>query len=420
MKVKIKLSVSAGLWLYYAFLSILYHLEVKHYFYWVNIANKMDGVFDFSFSRFLFATILFALNVRGLVSKKSNGLIYPIATVFLVLLTVPSLIAYTSKSMYPTQLLIFHQLLFWSLLVIGSLEFKPFIKLPALKRKQILWLLFGVTFIGIIPYLIAYGPHLNIKNLWLVDVYKTRASVAGISNPYFGYTYSLFTKIIIPLLLVFSLELKNKLFVSISIVFLVLFYMFGAHKSVYLGIIFILIFYRFSYKEIVEKMLLFLNGLVVLSLVLSFFSFDYLWVLTIRRIQFLPTLLDICYLDFFRDAPLYWSESILGGIIDYPFDTRSTRIIGQAYFGRLDMSANNGLVSDGFMNANSMGVLMNIFLVSIFFMVLNNLRLPSKYFGLYFRVALSFISSSLITVFVTHGAFFLLLVSIFLLRERKK
>lgn len=419
MKVKLKFSTSTALWVYYVLLTLLYHLEVKHYFYWDNIANKLDGSFDFSLSRFLLSTVIFTLNIRGLISKRSRGFIYPIATVFMLLLTVPSLIAYTSKSMYPTKLLLFHQILFWSLLMIGSLKFKSPINLPTLKRKQAIWLFLGVTLIGIIPYLISYGPYLNLKNLLLVDVYKTRAQVAGISNPYFGYSYSLFTKIIIPLLLVFSLEVKNRLLVVVSVVFLVLFYMFGAHKSVYLGIIFILIFYKFSYKEIVKKMLFFLNILVALALILSFFSMDYLWILTIRRIQFIPSLLDICYLDFFKGTPIYWSESILGSIIDYPYDIRSTRLIGEGYFGRLDMSANNGLISDGYMNANTFGVLINIFLVSIFFMILNNLRLPSKYFGLYFRVVLSFISSSLITVFVTHGAIFLLLISIVVLRKRK-
>jgi hypothetical protein len=248
-------------------------------------------------------------------------------------------------------------------------------------------------------------------------VYKTRAATRGLSNPYFGYTYSLFTKIIIPLIIIFSLELKNKLMTLAGIVYLLLFYLFGAHKTVYLGILVVLVFYRFNYLKSANWILFLSIFLLVAFFALAILGYDYPWILTFRRVHFLPTLIDISYLDFFRENYMYWSESILSGVFEYPFDQRHEFLIGEQYFNRPEMAVNNGLISDGYMNLGTVGVLVHSLLMGGYFMILNSLKIPSRYFGLYFLVIFSFISSSLFTVFLTHGAFALLLLSIFLLRE---
>ena len=96
-----------------------------------------------------------------------------------------------------------------------------------------------------------------------------------------------------------------------------------------------------------------------------------------------------------------------------------TKMIGDYYFHKPDMSANNGLIADGYMNFGSIGVVINVILVSLYFAVLNSLKIPSRYFGIYLLTILSFVSSSLFTVFITHGAIGLLIISIFILNEKK-
>jgi len=289
---------------------------------------------------------------------------------------------------------------------------------PTLNKKQSLIVLLLITCVGIIPYLVTYGPYINFNNLLLMDIYETRRATAEISNPYFGYTYSIFTKIIIPLIIVFALELKNKLLLFIGVGFLLLFFLFGAHKTVYLGFFLILLLYRFSYKSIMSKLVMLLNVLLITCIVFALFSFDYLWILTVRRIQFIPTLLDICYHDFFVQ-PIYWSESIFKSFIEYPYELPHTALIGEEYFRRTSFGANNGLIADGYMNAHSLGVFLNIVLFSTYFMILNSIKLHPKYFGLFFLVVYSFISSSFMTVLFTHGAIALLIISIFILNEKK-
>ena len=242
----------------------------------------------------------------------------------------------------------------------------------------------------------------------------------SLSNAYFGYTYSIFTKILIPLIIVFAFELKNKVIVITGVFLLLLFYLFGAHKTVLVALLIVFVFYKLSYLGAVKKLLSLSCVLIVLVVLCAFLGYDYPWILSFRRVHFLPTLLDITYLDFFKDQPLYWSESVLKSFFDYPFDVNHSKVIGLNYFKNANMAANNGLVSDGYMNFGWVGVFINIILVATYFMVLNSLKIPSKYFGLFILVIFSFMSSSLFTVFLTHGAFVLILVSIFLLNEKEE
>ena len=221
------------------------------------------------------------------------------------------------------------------------------------------------------------------------------------------------------MIIVFGLELKKKIWVFVGAMYLILFYLFGAHKTVYVGLVVVLVFYRFSYVQSVKSLLKYSSILITVCVVLAFVGYDYPWILSFRRVHFVPTLLDICYTDYFNDNFLYWSDSVLKRFVDYPYEVRATNIIGEVYFNRSDMSANNGFVSEGYMNFGTWGVLLNIFIVSLFFMILNSLKIPAKYFGLFVLTMFSFLSSSVFTVLLTHGGLALILVSIFVLNDKQ-
>lgn len=415
---KLRLTISHYFILYFLLLMGLYHYKIKHYFYWVYVAELKDGDFDFSLLRFFSAAFLFFINLLLLNSLKKTKFVFIVLSIFFALITIPSLIAYTSPGMYSVKLLWYHQGFFFALYVLSKVHI-DFRNVPVINKTQALYLLLGITTIGIIPYLMVYGPHLNLKNLLLLDVYETRRAMSKLSNPYFGYTYSIFTKIVIPLIIVFSLELKKKVWVLVGVLYLILFYLFGAHKTVYIGLFVVLVFYRLSFAQSVKYMVKYSNIVIVLFAALALIGYDYPWILSFRRIHFLPSLLDICYIDYFEGNYLYWSESILKRFIEYPYDVRSTNLIGQVYFNRPDMSANNGLISDGYMNFGTFGVVFNILLIAIYFMVLNSLKIPARYFGLFVLTIFSFVSSSLFTVLLTHGGLALLIVSIFVLNNKR-
>lgn len=416
---KLKLNLKTGIIIYFLLLAWLYHYKIKHYYYWGYVGILEGEVFGFSLVRLFVATLILLSNLYFISRIDRNKLSFIVISIFFVLLTIPSLIAFTSNDIYPIKLLIYHQTFFHSLYFLSKVKI-DFKRIPVLNKKQSLYILLLITAIGSLPYIIIYGPHINFKNLLLIDVYSTRNIMNSLSNPYFGYTYSIFSKIIIPLIIVFSLELKNKLWTIVGIAYLILFYLFGAHKTIIVALFLVFVFYKFSYFGAVKKWVYLSNALIVLVICFALFGWDYPWILTFRRVHFLPTLLDICYLDFFEAKPIYWSESILKPFFDYPFSAKHANVIGEHYFKNPDMGANNGIISDGFMNFGSVGVMFNVFLVSGYFMVLNSLNIPSRYFGLFILIIFSFISSSTLTVFLTHGAFALLLISMFVLNEKKQ
>lgn len=413
---RLKLPFPFYLTVYFILMMLMYHFLVKHYFYWSYIAFLKEDEFGFSLSRLWVSIGLFLFNLLSLRKQYKNKLSFIVVFLVFALSTAPSLVAYTSGPIYPIMALVYHQILFYIIYFLSFVKV-DLSRIPSFNKKQSLYLLFLITTIGLIPYLVVYGPYIDWKNLFLIDVYKTRAATKGLSNAYFGYTYSLYTKIIIPLIIIFSLELKNRLMMFVGIVYLMLFYLFGAHKTVYLGILVVLAFYKFNYLKSVNWILFLSILLLLVCFALAALGYDYPWILTFRRVHFLPSLLDISYLDFFRENAMYWSESLLSSFIEYPYDQRHEYLIGEAYFNRPDMAANNGLISDGYMNLGSMGVIIHSFIIGVYFMLLNSLRIPPRYFGIYFLVIFAFISSSLFTVFLTHGAIALLIISIFLLRD---
>lgn len=415
---KLRISLSVHFTAYFVLMLLLFHTEVKHYFYWEYVAVLKESEFGFSFLRLIIAAAVFAFDVYALQRVNRNRLIFGVLSLFFLILTIPSLVAYTSGEIYETRIMVFHQCFYFALWAISKIKF-TYGALPILRKRQAVWLFIGVVGIGIIPYLIIYGPYINLKNLFLLDVYQTRSNMAGLSNAYFGYTYSPFTKIVIPLIIVFALEIRDKFMLISGVALLVLFYLFGAHKTVYLGLVVILVFYRWDYFRSVRNLVLYSNILIVLCLLFSLFEYDYLWILTFRRIHFLPTLLDTAYFDFFNNNSLLWSESVLKGVFEYPYDVKHELLIGREYFNREDVAANNGLISEGFMNFGTLGVLINIILVSGYFSLLNRTYIHPRYFGLFVLVIFSFLSSSVFTVFLTHGAILLFLVSLFLLRRKE-
>lgn len=402
---------------YFVLLTLLYQFKIKDYFYWTRIALLEDSYFDFSVTRYLLAIILFLINIYFLLKLNKQKLVFIVLSIIFLLLTIPSLITFSSENMYPARLVVYHQTLFFAVYFFSKLKLS-FQGVPVLNKKQALYFLFVLISIGIIPYIFVYGPYINLKNLLLQEVYITRNNMSGLTNPYFGYTYSVYTKILIPIMIVFALELRNRFLVFIGVIYLVLFYLFGAHKTVYVALIVVFIFYKLSYLTAIRKVLTLSNMLIILSGLLAVFGWDYLWILSFRRVHFLPALLDICYVDFFKERPILWSESLPSMFFEYPYDIPHAKVIGEHYFNNPNMAANNGIISDGFMNFGTYGVIINIVLVATYFMVLNSLKIPSRYFGLFILIIFSFLSSSTLTVFLTHGAIALLFIAIFLLNEK--
>ena len=126
-----------------------------------------------------------------------------------------------------------------------------------------------------------------------------------------------------------------------------------------------------------------------------------------RRLLFVPAHLNFVYLDFFsQNEFVYWSNGIMSGIFDYPYDVRTVEVIGR-YLGHEKMGENTGFVATGFMYAGNTGIVIYTLIVTFLFNIINALgKSTHKYFVMslvFMPLNILFRSSDLLTSILTHG-----------------
>jgi len=348
----------------------------------------------------------------------NSQFIYTIQFFILVVIVYPASILLTYLNT-DIRIIILNTVYFFAIYVVGnffSLKFRT----PILKESQKVFLLFLISIILIIPFVVIFGPHLNLQNLLLNYIYESREVETELSNTYTGYLYTPLSNIIIPLLLL--LAILHRQYGKAVFAFGMLMFMFlvGGHKLVFFGAFAITLFYFGTYYQ---KILIFLVGsigLVLISIVTFYVAHDFVMTSIVpRRIFFLPALLEVAYFDFFDGEPIFWSDSVLRGIFKYPFEISTRNLIGKHALSNVDTNANNGIISDGFMNFGVIGSLINILFVGLIYGIFNTLNISQRFFGLIFLLFFTFYSSYFFTSMLTHGGILLIVVAYIFLKDSK-
>ena len=139
----------------------------------------------------------------------------------------------------------------------------------------------------------------------------------------------------------------------------------------------------------------------------------------VRRLVLLPGFLTSMYYDFFSTHPVtYFSDRFFARpFINYPYDLPVANVIGEAYFGRAEMSANANFWAEGFATLGYAGpILFTLFVVAAFiFYDLATKEINARARSLFTVGYLIIISNSdSISLFATNGfAVFLVVVYIY-------
>ncbi len=404
---------------YYALLSILNFVFIIHSNSFLPVAYNTESTFEFLGGRFTIVTLVILCNLFIINFCKISDFAYSILILILIFFVIPGGLLYASNQIIPGEIFFLNNLLFYSICFFLSINLK--INTPILNKGQAAKVLLMITTIGIIPFVYLYSPYIDLKNLLLINVYKTRALVeVNIHNSYTAYTYSWYSKIILPVIMVFFIYFKSRIGLVVSFVFLLFFYLCGAHKTVFLGTIAVLVFYKYDYLKKTYLLVKFLCIIGAMGLLFQFlFEWDYFWTITLHRIFMLNALLDYCFFDFFDDNPIYWSDSFMASLIEYPYDILPSNIIGREYLNSPKMYANSGIIANGFKNAGIIGVLINISIVSVFLSFMNSFNISPKFFGLFLLLMFTFTNASLVGSILTHGLLVLFLVCMYILRNTK-
>ena len=128
--------------------------------------------------------------------------------------------------------------------------------------------------------------------------------------------------------------------------------------------------------------------------------------------------IDNYFYELFDDAPLYWSHNPIGALFhEYPLERAPNMHVGEVVMGREGVSANVGLITEGFFSLNFFGVFLHSLFMGLLFVVLKQMKIRPVFFGLIF-VYIYYLNTSFLTVLLlTHGLLFFLIFAYFFLNK---
>lgn len=286
-------------------------------------------------------------------------------------------------------------------------------------------LILSIALLFLAPIFLIYKSNFNMDALVLKNIYETRATFDGNISSLQNYLYNWEVKIIIPVMLAFFLIKKKYLFAVFSFLILIYLFIISGNKSVYATTLITLFFYFIGGISYVKKTTLFTLGLLFILIALPIIDIYILHGILLRgtivmRVFFFPALLNYCYFDFFQNLHLYFSENHFFNLFfESPLEIKSAYLISQKYFNTNEMYANNGIISDGFMNLGYAGVFILSIIFSLLFMFFNSVKLDARYFGVFFSIVFFFLSTPVFTIFSTGGIWILILFTLIIMASRK-
>ncbi|MNJ14191.1 hypothetical protein D3C77_84060 [compost metagenome] len=294
--------------------------------------------------------------------------------------------------------------------IFSRLSFISFKGLPAVKSGRGLAITISAGFVVFLLFwffLSGAKPNLDISKVYEYRQANADLAAQGILAYTNNWTFQIFSVYLI----CFSLYAKRYFWFFILLAAQVCFYAFASHKSIlFLPVLVVSVWVYFrNSNSLLMLPLAFIS--IILVAVFANVVFDDLWLTSLlsRRVFFMPASLSFIYFDFFStNAHTYWSNSILSGLIVYPYgDVAIPYVIGE-YLGAPEMGANNGFVSSGYAHAGVLGVFSYATIVGVLLRLVDDLS--SGYMPVWMAVAISIvplrsllISSDLFTVMLTHG-----------------
>lgn len=372
----------------------------------------------FDFYRAIISGVLF-FGSTFLVFLRSSDFIKGITGLLVVLMFMPILVVYQFDTVglsyvIATMLLVLFINFKFKLILLKSIRFE---------QRQMPIILFLLALVLFIPFLLTYTINFDL-NLFKFgeEIYEVREAIKGKGNVFTGYLLSPLIQVVIPIMAIYGLIQRKFYFTIIAVLLTIITYLMMPQKSIFLGIFVVLFFYFF--KQPLRKVAVFTGlvlSLLLLGVVLTYTSDSIvLESLLLRRYFIIPAYLNHVYLEFFDKIPLQYSYSFLSGFYKYPFEVGPTFLIGDAAFGSIKTNANNGFMSDAFINFGLWGMFGFTLIVGLIIKFFDELSIDAKFFGLFFLLINLFRSTALPTMVLTHGLWLLILLSFVVLRNTLK
>lgn len=375
------------------------------------------------------SSIIFIITFIYICKVKTTSYSKLITYVLILINFIPSIVTFCFMPFSYTYLL--YLVIYWTMIILFSeLLNKVHIKSNIKLLKTSMLNVYLVVFIELIVVLIVLFKYTGI-NLDFSNVYELRNNYFATRIPILLlYLFAAF-KVINPLIFIYLYNQKKRSMCLLSLLVQVGAFLSDGSKSTLFSIILAYIIVKFFNNKKNED--LFANekikyyiifGLFLINFTgfIEYYVFDssLLYNYFIRRLFFIPSLLNQCYYDYFSIHTIdLFKQSILGKLgFESTYTTQIQKIISTVYFSSPNMLANNGLFSDAYMNLGKLGIFVMPFLVVLAFRLLDfcskNIN-PFYLITVIISVSYIFLSSSFFTVLLTHGYLLLCIIMLYVI-----
>lgn len=299
--------------------------------------------------------------------------------------------------------------LYWFCLLLFAYFMPSFrIEKPKIRSNVFIYICFFL-FSLVILFISGYYTGFRL-NFSLFNVYDLRLEAREFDIPTLLQYLWAASRNILPLVFIYFVSRKNKKMAIITAVLIFLNFSINGLKSTLFKLLVAIIAYyiykrRISYSYSWYFVLLCFFALMEQYILGSAF----LGVLFVRRVLFLPSLLDYYYYDYISETgPTYFS---------LPNGTPVSYSIGQNYFFKEEANANNGLFSDAYTNLGAIGCIVFPLALVVLWKMLSSVSkdiAPKMLILPVILVVLTFNSGFFTVSLLTNGILLLLLYLYFL------
>ncbi|MFM7023845.1 MAG: hypothetical protein ACKOXB_12815 [Flavobacteriales bacterium] len=381
-------------------------LQLYYCFFICREYGYMGFIPDFSILKFFLSQVFFLtlLSASHFLFSRSSFL-YAVYLLLLFFFYMPNsiLFAYSDMDYAPYLSNVFFVSCF---LLSPLLKFK----IPSfeIQEKYKDWSLIGITLLLMVPIALKFKSAFNLNTLLLRDVYDTRESFSDNMQGYLNYLYNFEAKTFIPLALVYFMIRRKTLWIVLLVLMLLYLYVISGNKIVYFTT-FIIIFFYYMGESYLTKMsnllIMLLAALIAIPLIDNLVLHDRILGGTfVNRFLFIPSLITQWYFKFFSGNPMYFAESHgFSAFVNSPYDMKVGFLLTKINWNEPEVFANNGIVSDGFMNLGYVGVGLLSLIFTALFSLFNSFKLHKGFFGLFFCYIYLFLSVPFLSCFITGG-----------------
>lgn len=299
----------------------------------------------------------------------------------------------------------------------GIVGFFPYIRVPFIvDGKHYFFFLAGAVILGAV--LISVKGGFSRLNFNPGEIYEFRAEQKQIIQGSSAYIVNWAVKIALPFFLVYSIRVGSTVFGGGVLLLTFLMFGFLNSKTTLIFpflIIGIYLFMGFS-KNYLRFSLLIVLGLSVLILIAEALEMSIISGLLIRRGIFSGSVNTMYYMEYFGENDfIFWSNSFLTGLSEYPYSHPPGQIIG-FWLGEPN-NHNAGFLASGFMHAGYFGVILYSLIMGLILVLFDSLlRLCSQrdlrlvcslFIPLFLHVC---VNVDLVNAMFTHGVLYFLLL----------